>query len=324
MLADSLAANITTPYIQQYSFALQRQLMRDLSLQVAYVGNSSRKLLEQLDINQPRFIPGQSTAGNVNNRRPIQPGIIGQLSETQSAGNAHYDALQMSVDRRFARGFSILANYTYGKSIDLTSDDPSNPTDVIVVDSFNVRYDRGPSNFDIRHVFNVSYLWELPSWKSLGFFGTRILGGWQINGLTRFQSGTPVNITAGQDVNLNGIANDRPNVVGTVALPGGRSRDQRIAQYFNPAAFALPTAGSLGTAGRNLVYGPGSQQWDCSLFRYFPIHERHRLQFRAEFFNVPNRVNLGNPTSTLSSGSFGRIISAGSARVVQLGLKYAF
>ena len=324
MLADSLAANITTPYVQQYSFRVQRQLRKDLSLQVGYVGNASRKLLEQLDINQPRFIPGQSTAANVNNRRPIQPGIIGQLSETQSAGNSHYDSLQVSVDRRFARGFTILANYTYGKTLDYTSDDPSNPTDVIVVDSTNVRYDRGPSNFDIRHVFNISYLWELPSWKSLGFFGTKILGGWQINGLTRFQSGTPVNITSGQDVNLNGIANDRPNVVGTVAIPGDRSRDQQIAQYFNPGAFAQPTAGSLGTAGRNLLYGPGSQQWDCSLFRYFPIHERHRLQFRAEFFNVPNRVNLGNPVSTLSSGSFARIISAGSARVVQLGLKYTF
>src|SRR5207237_451371 len=148
---------------------------------------------------------------NINTRRPILPGTYGQVSESSSIGNAHYDSLQVSLDRRFARGFSILANYSFGKSIDVTSDDPSNPTDIQAADSTNLRYDRGPSNFDIRHIFNISYVWELPTVKGLGFFGRRVLSGWQVNGLTRLQSGFPVNVTAGQDVNLNGINNDRPN-----------------------------------------------------------------------------------------------------------------
>jgi hypothetical protein len=322
--ADSLSRDITTPYVEQYTLAIERQLASNLMVRVAYVGNQSHKLIEQLDINQPIVRAGSSTASNINARRPILPGTYGQLSESSSIGNAHYDSLQVSVDRRFAHGFSILANYTFGKSIDVTSDDPSNPTDILAVDSTNLRYDRAPSNFDIRHIFNISYIWELPKVNRWGFFGRQVLSGWQLNGLTRIQSGPTVNIQSGQDINLNGINNDRPNVVGPITINSGGSRDERIAQYFNPSAFARPAAGLLGTASRNILYGPGSQQWDLSVFRYFPIHEQHRLQFRAEFFNLPNLVNFGKPVSSQTSASFGKIISAGSARVVQLGLKYNF
>lgn len=320
--ADSLAANIATPYVQHYTVAIQHQLMKNLSAQLAYVGNESHKLIQQIDINQPIFIPGQSTASNVNARRPIMPGTYGQISESASMGNANFNSLQFSVDKRFAGGFSIMANYTYGKSIDTTSDDPTNPTDIIATDSTNLRYDRGPSLFDVRQVMNVSYLWELPKVKALGFFGTQILSGWQINGLTRFQSGSPVNMMAGQDVNLNGINNDRPNVNGPVAIAG--SFDQRIARYFDTSMFSMPVAGSLGSAGKNFIYGPGSQRWDLAVLRIFAITERHKVQLRGEAFNLPNRVNLGNPTNTFTSSNFGRILSAGSARVIQFGLKYNF
>jgi hypothetical protein len=175
IIADSLACDITTPYVEQYTLAIERQLASNLMMRVAYVGNQSHKLIEQLDINQPIFRAGSSTASNVNARRPILAGTYGQLSESSSIGNAHYDSLQVSLDCRFAHGFSILANYSFGKSIDVTSDDPSNPTDILAVDSTNLRYDRGPSNFDIRHIFNISYIWELPKVKGLGFFGRQFL-----------------------------------------------------------------------------------------------------------------------------------------------------
>ena len=113
-------------------------------------------------------------------------------------------------------------------------------------------------------------------------------------------------------------------MTGDVALRSGRTLDQKITMYVNTAAFSAPAAGSLGTAGRNLIKGPGSEQWDASLFKIVRIGERQRVTFRAEVFNFPNRVRLGNPNSTLSSSSFGRILTAGSARVVQLGLKYSF
>ncbi|MBO0720066.1 MAG: hypothetical protein J2P41_04550, partial [Blastocatellia bacterium] len=322
--ADSLSRDIATPYVEQYTLAIERQLANNLMIRVAYVGNQSHKLIEQLDINQPIYIPGRSTAGNVNARRPISPGTYGQISESSSIGNAHYDSLQVSLDRRFAKGFSILANYSFGKSIDVTSDDPTNPVDILAADSSNLGYDRGPSTFDIRHVFNISYIWELPKVTRLGFIGRTVLSGWQLNGLTRIQSGRTVNILVGQDINLNGINNDRPNVIAPIKVNTGGSRDDRIAQYFDTGAFAMPAAGTLGTASRNIIYGPGNQSWDLSLFRYFSLRGEHRLQFRAEFFNLPNLVNLGNPVSTMTNGSFGKIISAGPARVVQLGLKYNF
>ncbi|HYZ87174.1 MAG TPA: TonB-dependent receptor, partial [Bryobacteraceae bacterium] len=102
------------------------------------------------------------------------------------------------------------------------------------------------------------------------------------------------------------------------------SRDERIRRYFNTAAFVQPATGSLGTAGRNLFYGPGAIVWDNTLARNFPMWENHTLTFRAEFFNLPNRVNLNNPTATLTDSNFGRILSADSARVVQLALRYSF
>jgi hypothetical protein len=322
--ANSLAANVATPYVEQYTVAIERQIRGNLSFRAAYVGNESHKLIEQTDLNQPIFIPGKSTAGNVNDRRPILPGTYGQINESGSTGNANYNALQLSVDQRFSHGFSVLANYSYGKSIDITSRDPNTPTDLLVADSTNLRYDRAVSDYDIRQILNISYVWELPPTKALGPVGSHILTGWQVNGLIRLQSGQPVNILAGQDVNLNGNNNDRPNVTGPVTVNTGGSLDQRIAQYFVQSVFSMPTSGANGSAGRNLIYAPGLASWDASFFRYFPIHERHRLQFRAEFFNLPNRVNLGAPVATLTSGTFGKITSAGSPRIVQLGLKYSF
>jgi hypothetical protein len=134
-----------------------------------------------------------------------------------------------------------------------------------------------------------------------------------------------MNVTAGRDVNLDGrSAPDRPNLVGDPRLDSGRPRPERIREYFNTRAFEMPSTGALGTAGRNILYGPGAFNWDLALFKSFPIRETHQLTFRGEFFNFPNRVNLDNPTSTLSSANFGRILSAGEARVIQFGLKYSF
>jgi hypothetical protein len=316
--------DLATPYVQQYSFTLQHQLMKDLSLQVAYVGNSSRKMMLHRDGNLPTFIPGQSTAGNVNARRPILPGTYAQLTTAESASNAHYDSLQITVDRRFARGFSIFASYTFGKAIDEVSEDPTNPVILSLTDSRSRAYDRGPSSLDIRHILNISYLWQLPRFENLGAAGKYLLGGWDFNGLARIQSGNSVNVTAGRDTNLDGNGTDRPDLVGTVSLPGGRSRDERMARFFNTAAFAFPQTGNLGTAGRNLLHGPGAISWDATLMKNIPVREKHRVQLRLEVFSVMNHLNLGNPVANASNANFGRILNGGGERVAQVGLKYIF
>ncbi len=315
--------NIATPYVQQYSFTIEQQFLKDFAFTLAYVGNTSRKLMVQSDANAPVFIPGQSTAGNINARRPYLPGTYAQISHAETASNAHYDSLQTTLNKRFSHGFTVLANYTLSKNIDEISDDKLN-TAIAMVDSHNRRLEHGPSSLDTRHVFNASYVWDLPEAKAFGWFGKQVLSGWQLNGLLRIQSGNPFDVLAGSDVNLDGNANDRPNLVGTPYLDSSRPRSQLIAQYFNPKAFQIPKAGSDGTAGRNLIYGPGSYGWDASFFKNFALTERHKFQFRGEFFNFTNHTNLGQPVNTITSANAGRILSAGPARIVQFGAKYIF
>ena len=322
--ATYLNESLATPYVQHYNLTIEQQLMKDLSLQVAYVGNTSRKLPLRRDANTPAFIPGQSTAANINARRPYLPGTFGIIGINETGANAHYNSLQVMANRRFGKGRSLLASYTLSKSIDEMSEDTFNPTEILFVDSRNRRHDRGVSSFDTRHILVLSYLWELPEVKRWGFAGSHLLSGWQLNGITRIQSGSAFNVVRGQDTNLDGNNNDRPNLIGNPALSPDRPRDEQIAQYFNVAAFQAAPNGSVGSAGRNILYGPGSVNWNVSFFKSIRLSERHRFQFRAEFFNFFNQVNLGNPVNSLNNANVGRILGAGPARVIQFGLRYHF
>jgi hypothetical protein len=165
----------------------------------------------------------------------------------------------------------------------------------------------------------------LPTTHQWGFFGKEVVNGWQINGITTLSSGSPYNVLSGVDTNLDGIATDRPDRVGDPSLGGGRSRSQKIAGYFNTAAFAVPVTGTpYGDSPRNPLIGPGYVNTDISAFKRFAIYEQSTLLFRAEIFNVFNNVNLNNPNGTLGSTNFGKITGAGSPRIVQLALKYEF
>jgi Carboxypeptidase regulatory-like domain/TonB-dependent Receptor Plug Domain/TonB dependent receptor len=316
--------NQRLPYAQQYSFTIQQQVVRNVSAEVAYVGNVSRKLQMNLDVNQPIFIPGRSTAANVNDRRPIMPGVYGLISRSQTSANASYNSLQTSLRSTFARGFTLLANYTYSKSLDILSGDATDTADLNFVDFNNVRLDRGPSGFDRRHIFNLSFLWEAPAVRKWGLLGRGILSGWQANAIARYSSGSPFSVTSGVDTNVNGVVNDRPNVLSNPFLDTGRPRDQKLARYFTPAAFAVAAQGSNGTEGRNIFYGPGSANWDVSFFKDIPIRERHHLQFRAEFFNFVNHANFGVPVNALANANVGRILGASPGRIIQLALRYSF
>jgi hypothetical protein len=277
----------------------------------------------QTDANAPIFTAGSSTAANINARRPYLPGTYAQISFAETASNAHYNSMQATINRRFSHGFTVLGNYTLSKNIDEFTEDKLN-TAITLVDSHNRRLEHGPSGLDTRHIFNASYVWNLPDVKAHGWLGKQVLSGWQLNGVLRLQSGNPFDVQAGSDVNLDGVANDRPNVVGNPYLDPSRPRSQVIAQYYNPKAFAVQAAGLDGTAGRNLIYGPGSFNWDQSFFKNFAVTERHKFQLRGEIFNFTNHTNLGQPNVTVTSPSAGRILTAGQARIVQFGLKYLF
>jgi hypothetical protein len=239
----------------------------------------------------PAYLPGRSTGANVNARRPIQPNIAAQLLEAQTGANSNYNALQLTLNRRFARGLTALANFTRAKAIDMQSADQQGPG-VTFTDNNNLRLDRGASGFDVPNVFNVTFLGEPPAIVRLGWVGRQILSGWQNNGISRYTSGRAFTVTSGIDSNFDGNNAGRPNLVGDPRLENGRLRDQMLKRYFNSAAFQAPATGANGAAGRDILHGPDFGNWDLSFFKSVPVYENHRLQFRAEFFNILTRPNF--------------------------------
>jgi hypothetical protein len=251
------------------------------------------------------------------------PGVFGPLYETETAANADYNSLQVTFTRRMAHGFSLLANYTYSKAIDIEDDEPTGPASVTFANSNNLAADRAVASFSAPDAVSLSWVWQAPTISRWGRIGREAVGGWQLDGIMTARTGQPVNVLSGKDTNLDGNSTDRPDLVSNPTLSGGRSRAGLINEFFNVAAFA-PAAGLYGTAGRNVLYGPGSLNWNLSAFKEFQIHEAQKLQFRTDFFNALNQVNLGNPNGTLTSPSFGKITSAASPRVLQFGLKFLF
>lgn len=171
-------------------------------------------------------------------------------------------------------------------------------------------------------------IWALPHTNRFGFVGKNVLSGWQLNGITTIRAGVPYNVLSGKDTNLDGIATDRSNAVADINLPGGRSRQQKIAQWFSTAAFAhVPAGVPYGNAERNIGIGPSFINTDFSAFKNFSVWRESNLQFRADFFNLFNNVNLANPNTTLTSPSFGKISALcanATPRVIQFALKVLF
>jgi len=242
------------------------------------------------------------------------------------------------LQKRFSHGLSFLASYTYSKTLDdvssfnitgSASQSVAGEND-LAQDPFNLPAEYGRSMFDARNRFVISYQWMLPFWNHPENWYQHVLGGWQLNGISTFMSGTPFTVYDSTDVSLQGSApeisgfsSNRPDVVGN---PNNGPRTPQ--EWFNTAAFQQlnPTtqAGQFGNEGRNIVQGPGLQEWDFSAFKNIPIHESKSLQFRAEFFNVFNHANFRLPDNDISSPTFGEISESLPGRQVQLALKFYF
>jgi hypothetical protein len=196
----------------------------------------------------------------------------------------------------------------------------------------DLRAEKGPAAFDIRHRAVISYSYELPfgkgrKWRNAGGWADRLVGGWQLNGITALQSGPPFTLaTPGDNANIGSSA-QRPDVVGDPYSGVDRGADIRRrgvdqgATYFNKAAFVMPALFRLGSVGKNTLYGPGSQSWDFSVFKNTNLAEKLNLQLRAEFFNLPNHPNFGLPNRTINQPTTGMITGAGSPRIIQFGVK---
>jgi hypothetical protein len=317
-----MAPDFRWPYAYQLAFSVQREVGKGWTATSAYVGSLGRRLPLAIDLNYP-FYTAAATTGNVNNRRPIQPGVLSTVQSVESVMNTAYHSLQVTVEKRMSKHLSVKAFYVSSKAIEGAQLD-NNTVNGGAEDFRNLAIDRGRSDNDRRHVAVGSVIWNLDYFSHMTPVLRAVLNGWQFSGIVTLQSGLPFNIISGTDTNLDGNNNDRPMLVGNPYLDPNRSRDQTTAAWFNTAAFAKAANGVDGNVARNLMDRPGSKNLDAGLFRNFKLMERATLQARGEFTNAFNIVNLGAPTATLSSTQFGQIRSAGGMRQVQVGLRLTF
>ena len=299
---------------QQWNFTLQQQI-KGWVASAAYVGSKGNHLFVQNELNPAVFGASGKT---VDARRLYYPSFT-SITDYSATGNSTYHSLQLSTNRRMSHGLTVLANYTWSKFLDSGSGDgaaPQNP--------FNRNAEKSLSNQDIPHRAVASLIYQIPALKQSSAVVRQIVGGWEVNGIATLNSAAPFTITSGRDNSGTAINNDRPNVVGDWRLAEGRSKADQIQQYFNTAAFAQNAIGAFGNAGRNILRGPFRSNLDMGVIKNFSITERHRLQFRSEFFNIFNHANRNNPNSVVANVNFGRILAAGNPRVIQLALKYVF
>ena len=238
-MAGMAPNNSVVPYLEQYNFTVEQQFGENWSARIAYVGSMGHHFYLLRDENSPAYVPGASiSSAGLNARRPIQPYAGISLWDTSSS--SAFNSLQATITHRFTHGFSINASYVWEKEMDNVSGDPTSTTAFQLSNQNCVACDRGLSSLEIPQRFVASYLYALPETHAWGLLGKELLNGWQINGITTIAQGSPFNVTSGVDSNLDGIATDRPDRVGNPNLGGGRSRAQKIAEYFNTAAFADP------------------------------------------------------------------------------------
>jgi len=308
-------------YLQNWNLFLEHQLRPDLLIRAGYVGSKGTHLVNLYEQNAGVYGPGAS-ASNVNARRPLNNPLIGSLQIYQSGANSSYNALQFTVQKRYARGFTVLGNYTWGKSIDDNSDGTGGSPGP---DPLNHRNNIGPSDFDETQRVVISGLWEMPRLKKSSAPVRWILGGWQSNAIYTAETGVPLTVRSGVNNSLNGVGNDFGDYLGgSWKVTDSRSKQAQIAQWFNTAVFAPNALGTIGTGRRGQLRAPGAWNLDYSLFKSFPFTEHKTLQFRSEAFNVLNHANLRSPGVSVNSPSFGVISAASDPRILQFALKLIF
>jgi hypothetical protein len=317
-----MAPDFRWPYTYQLNFSVERQLGAGWTMSAGYVGSLGRRLPFAIDLNYPTY-NSTATTGNVNNRRPIQPGVLSNIYSVESVMNTAYHSLQVTAEKRLGRRFTAKAFYVFSKALEDVQLD-NNTVNGGAEDYRNLFLDRGRSDNDRRHVAVGSLIWNVDYFRGKSAVLKHILNGWEVSAIVTLQSGAPFSVTTGSDSNLDGNNNDRAMLIGNPFLDPNRGRDQTTAMWFNTAAFGKTANGVDGTAARNLMDKPGSKNVDGGLFRTFHFTERLAVQLRGEFTNALNIVNLGGPTTTLSSTQFGQIRSAGSTRQVQLGARLTF
>ena len=315
------SARMRNAYTQAFNLQVQQDLGRGTIFSLAYAGSAATHLPVARELNPATYIPGASTTGNTNQRRPLAP-ALGSSTLLEAAGSSNYNSLQANIRRQFSSSFSLLANYSFSHAIDTASDTKTLGTSRTIPS--NPNYDRGPANFDRRHVINFTSIWHIPQ-PFENRYARAVLGGWEHTTIANYTGGYPFSILSGQDNARTGTSGQRASIVpGQQVYLGKRSTALTQAGFFNTAAFVQPAVGTYGNTGRNAYRGPGFATVDMGLLKNIPINERIKGVFRFEAFNVFNHTNLSLPSSTFTAGNFAQITAANDPRVLQLALRLAF
>jgi hypothetical protein len=323
--AFAVSQDLKLPYVINFNVNVEQQIGPTTIAQIGYVGTRGHRLALMRDINAAT--PGATLA---QARRPFnaQYPNLAAINELESIGRSEYNSLQMSLIQSAWHGVSGRLNYTLSHAMD----NGSEARNTLPMIQNNIDADWGNAAFDIRHVLTAGFTYSLPPWGS-----GRLGDGWQINTIATFTSGSPFTITTGTDASGTGVRSDRPNLVGDpyagIVQP---TTTPLSVQYFNPAAFAAPAAGTFGNLERNALYGPGFKSIDLSVFKTTKLSRGASLQLRLEMFNLFNAINWANPGAVLgTSTTFGVItntrnannapgIGAGEPFNVQLAAKFIF
>jgi len=306
--------NFFDAMVQQWNVNIQREVVKSVVLELSYAGSLAVHLDNNASLNAANPGPGALPP-----RRPF-PGERVVVS-ANNGSTATYHAFTAKVRKEFSHGLTFLAHYTESKSLDTASSqlaDFQNANDI--------RSNKGISGFSVNHRFVSSTLYELPFGRGKKFLSSvnkganLMVGGWMLTGIYTLQSGFWFSPTGANTIGIEsgGVRADR---LADGNLPSG---DRTRLHWFDTSAFASPVGFRYGTAGRNILEGPGLKNLDLGILKDFNFIERHRLQFRGEFFNSLNNVNFGLPTANVTSPAYGTIGSAGSSREIQFGLKYLF
>jgi hypothetical protein len=314
--------DFTSPYFQQYNVGVQQALTQNLLIEAQYLGSKGTHLYTNVFYN----LPNPSATTPIAARAPFPN--LGNFAQQAGAGRSNYNALVLRAEKRLSFGLKVNGSFTFSKSLD--NDSLGNSVVSSNLDQSNIKdLEYALSSFDIRRRLVVSFTYDLPFRFGNNAINS-LLSDWHVGGIITQQSGQPFTANFNGDRANTGQLNQRPNLVGDPNLPD----DQRsVERWFNTSAFVVQPVGALGTAGRNILEGPGTNLVDFSLLKNIPLSERQRLQFRSEFFNLFNHPNFDFPerfcggTATgapCAAATFGRVTAARDPRILQFALKYLF
>jgi Carboxypeptidase regulatory-like domain len=314
--------SLKNPYVEQYSFGVQRELPLGFLLETTYVGNVGHHLLRQPNINYPNLASvaaGNSNGLSINSAYYNPYRGFSAINQNRSDSNSNYNALQMYLTKR--RGaVNATIGYTYGKSL---GDSSSNNSTLENWQSLSYNY--GELSIDRRHAFVATVVYQLPSLDGHSLLLREAAGGWQITGVTRVQTGAYYTIIGNSP--LGGLGNRRASYLGgsMYAIGNRFTLPNHLAQYLNPTAFGPPPAGAFGNSGVGSVVLPGLEQGDVTLAKLFAVTKRAQFKIQGDAYNVLNHTNYSSLGTTSTSGSsFGRLNGSYPPRQLQLGAKVIF